>query len=109
MVNPLFNNMMAKYLNDNGYIKFSTFLWGKNVKTDIVTGNVIVVNLASNTITVMKLKDHFLFLKRPPKIEMVNTKYNTITEFQRYVVENERIQLEFLKKQKEWRKKNDRI
>lgn len=103
MVNPLFN-MMTKFLNDNGYIKLSKFLWGKHIKTDIVTGNMIIVNLIYNTITVLKLKDHFLFVKHAPNLELINTKYNTITEFKRFVIQNEKTQLEFLKKQKEWSK-----
>lgn len=104
-MNILVYNMMAKFLIDNGYIKLSRFLWGKNVKTNIVTGNIIVVNMIYNTITLLKLKDHFLFVKHEPKLELINTKYNTITEFKRFVLENEKTQLEFLNKQKEWSKR----
>lgn len=105
MVNPLFINMMAKFLNDNGYIKLSRFLWCKNIKTEVATGNAILVNLVYSTITVAKIKDRFLFIKHAPKLELVPTKYNTITEFKRYIINNEKTQLEFLKKQKEWGKR----
>ena len=101
MVNSLFN-MMTKFLYDNGYVKLSKFLWGKHVKTEKVTGNMIIVNLIYNTITVLKLKDRFLFVKRAPNLEQEKTKYSTVTEFKRIVMQNEKTQLEFLKKQKEW-------
>ena len=104
MVNSLFN-MMTKFLYDNGYVKLSKFLWGKHIKTEKVTGNMIIVNLIYNTITVLKLKDRFLFVKRAPNLELVNTKYSTVTEFKRIVMQNEKTQLEFLKKQKEWSKR----
>ena len=104
MVNSLFF-FISKFLYDNGYVILCKFLWGKHVKTEKVTGNMIIVNLIYNTITVLKLKDRFLFVKRAPNLELVNTKYSTVTEFKRIVMQNEKTQLEFLKKQKEWSKR----
>ena len=107
MIRPDFTMLMAKFLRDNGYLKFSKYIWGKNVKTETATGNTVVVNLMSDTITRMELRDRFLFIRRPPRIVLVNTRFYTVSEFERYVMENERTQLEFFKKQKEWGEKHD--
>ena len=98
-------NLMCNFLTKYGYIKFNRFLWGKNIKTEIVTGNVILVDLLNQKMTVMKIKDSFLWIKTKPKIELESIQYNTLTEFKNNVIKNELVQKDFFKKQNEWKNK----
>ena len=55
--------------------------------------------------TVMKIKDSFLWIKTKPKIELESIQYNTLTEFKNNVIKNELVQKDFFKKQNEWKNK----
>ena len=98
-------NLMCNFLSEHGYIKFNRFLWGKNIKTEIITGNIILVDLLNQKMTMMKIKDSFLWIKTKPKIELKNIQYNTIVEFKRNILQNESTQKIFFEKQKAWKNK----
>lgn len=96
-------NILGKFLDEHGYIKLNQFLWGKNVKTDIITGNIILVDLLNSKMSKMKVVDKFLWIKKEPKVEIESITYNTLAEFKSNIIENEKTQLLFFKKQKEWK------
>lgn len=95
-------NLLGSFLFEHGYIKFNRFLWGKNIKTELVTGSVILVDLLKSEMTMMKVKDSFLWIKTRPKVELNRIKYNTLSEFKRNVIQNEMAQMDFEKKQNDW-------
>ena len=107
-MNQLSNNLfkdMINFLNNHGYIKLNTFLYAKNIKTELVTGSVILINLIEEKTTVLSVKDKFLWFSIEPKMIMTTERFYTYTGLKRIIKNNEKAQLEFLKSYKEWRNK----
>ena len=94
---------MSKYLTERGYIKMNPYLYIKNVKTDIVTGGVIYVDLAYRTVRVMSVEDRFLCFSRRPRVRLTDCRYDTLSEFKKYIRANEASEVEFLRKDMDWK------
>ena len=94
---------MSKYLTDRGYIKMNPYLYMKNVKTDIVTGGVILVDLVYRTVRVMQVEDRFLCFSKRPRVKLTERRYDTLYEFKKYIRANEITEVEFLKKDMDWK------
>lgn len=91
-------NAMAQYLESRGYIKLNPRLYMKNIKSDIVTGSFILVDLRKQRMNVLKINDKFLFFPYRPKIKILEKQYCNIHEFKTYMVNNENVEVEFLKR-----------
>jgi len=59
--------------------------------------------LLNSKMSKMKVVDKFLWIKKEPKVEIESITYNTLAEFKSNIIENEKTQLLFFKKQKEWK------
>lgn len=96
---------MSKYLTDKGYIKMNPYLYMKNIKTDVVTGDIILVDFKFRIIRVMKVEDKFLCFSKKPTVKLTECHYDTLAEFKKYIKANENAEVEFLKKDIDWKKK----
>ena len=91
-------NAMAEYLESRGYVKLNPRLYMKNIKTDIVTGGFIVVDLLKHKMSFLKINEKFLFFPYKPKIKIQEKVYGDVLEFKSFLVNNENIEVEFLKR-----------
>lgn len=91
-------NAMAQYLEDRGYVKLNPRLYMKNIESDIVTGSFILVDLRRQRMSFLKINEKFLFFPYSPKIKIQERQYYNIHEFKSYLINNENIEVEFLKR-----------
>ena len=91
-------NAMAQYLVDRGYVKLNPRLYMKNINSDIVTGSFIIVDLLRHRMSVLGINEKFLFFPYRPKLSMREKVYGNIFEFKSYLMNNENIEVEFLKR-----------
>jgi hypothetical protein len=104
MVNPVIK-AMSEYLVGRGYIKMNPYLYIKNIKTDIITGNILIVDFSRKTVSTITVNDKFcMCFNKKPTIKINEKQYNTLMEFKRYILDNEKAEVEFLKKSIDWSK-----
>lgn len=102
MVNPVIK-AMSEYLVGRGYIKMNPYLYIKNIKTDVVTGNILIVDFLRNTVSTITVNDKFcICFNKKPTVKIDEKRYSTLMEFKKYILDNEKAEVEFLKKDIDW-------
>lgn len=95
-------DIMREFLDSNGFIKMNPYFYAKNIKSNIITGAMILLNLSTKKISVLSISDNILFFKHKPILKISEQKYNNFNELVDIIKSNEKIQVEFIKKDLEW-------
>lgn len=87
--------MTKKLLQKYDFIKLNAYMYLKNIKTDIVTGNFIIVDIKDKSCSYLTLHDKFLWFNIKPKITVEKKYYNTIDDLNIIIKHNNLIEKEF--------------
>ena len=98
---------MSQYLSERGYIKMNPYLYMKNIRTDVVTGDILLVDLLEETVRVMTVVDKFLFFHKRPTVILDKKHYTSISQFKSFIKANEIAEVEYIKKAIDWSRKTD--
>lgn len=94
---------MRDFLDLNGFIKMNPYFYVKNIKSNIITGAMILLNLSTKTITTLSVSDSILWFKRKPQLNMAEQQYKTFEDLVNIIKNNEKVQVDFIKKDLEWK------
>lgn len=97
---------LAEYLENRGFIKMNPYLYIKNIRTDTVTGGVIMVDFKRAAMSVITVEDKFLWFRKKPRIRLAEKHYGSLKEFKKYMQENERAEVDYMKCEIDWNRRS---
>lgn len=80
--------MTRRLLLNNDYIKLNAYLYLKNIKSNIITGNFIIVNIKDKSCSYITLHDKFLWFNIKPTITIEKKNYSSLSELSTIIEHN---------------------
>lgn len=87
--------MTRRLLLNNDFIKMNTYLYLKNIKSNVITGNFILVDIKNKSCSYLLLQNKFLWFKTKPKISIEYKSYKTLTDLVNLIKHNNEIEKQF--------------
>lgn len=87
--------MTRRLLVNNDYIKMNSYIYLKNIKSEIITGSFILVNIRDKSCSYISLHDKFLWFNIKPKIQIEKRWYTSLEELSTIIKHNNNIEKAF--------------